>query len=41
MKKPDSLLVELAGTNWLMSQLLHLGLEVAKPERDRGIDLIA
>ncbi|HEY2389961.1 MAG TPA: hypothetical protein VGK22_02205 [Candidatus Angelobacter sp.] len=38
--KIDSQLVELAGRNWLMSQLLQAGLEVAKPERDRGIDLV-
>jgi hypothetical protein len=41
MERPDSQLVELAGTNWLMSQLLQARVEVAKPERDRGIDLIA
>ena len=40
MQKPDSQLVELAGRNWLMSQLLQAGLEVAKPERDRGVDLV-
>jgi len=34
-------LVELVGRNWLTSQLLRAGLEVALPERDRGIDLIA
>jgi hypothetical protein len=33
--------VELAGRNWLASELLRAGLEVARPERDRGIDLIA
>ncbi len=37
----DPQLVELAGRNWLTSQLLRAGLEVARPERDRGIDLIA
>jgi len=37
----DPQLVELAGRNWLTSQLLQAGLEVARPERDRGIDLIA
>ncbi len=40
-KKVDTQLVELAGKNWLASELLRAGLEVAKPERDRGIDLIA
>lgn len=39
--KMDGQLVELAGRNWLVSQLLQAGLEVARPERDRGIDLIA
>ncbi|MHB2036215.1 MAG: hypothetical protein ACYCPW_05680 [Nitrososphaerales archaeon] len=37
----DTQLVELAGRNWLTSELLKAGLEVARPERDRGIDLIA
>ena len=37
----DPQLVELRGRNWLTSQLLQAGLEVARPERDRGIDLIA
>lgn len=35
----DTQLVELAGRNWLASELLRAGLEVARPERDRGIDL--
>ena len=38
---PDKNLVELTGRNWLASQLFRAGLEVARPERDRGIDLIA
>jgi hypothetical protein len=33
-------LVELAGRHWLTGQLLAAGLEVARPERDHGIDLI-
>jgi len=37
----DSQLVEVAGRNWLTHQLLLAGLEVARPERDRGIDLVA
>jgi len=37
----DAQLVELAGRNWLTSQLLGASIEVARPERDRGIDLIA
>jgi hypothetical protein len=41
IKKVDTQLVELAGRNWLASELLRAGVEVAKPERDRGIDLIA
>jgi hypothetical protein len=36
----DTQLVELEGRNWLTSQLLKAGLEVARPERDKGIDLI-
>lgn len=40
MSKSDNQLVELAGRNWLTSQLLQAGLEVARPERDHGIDLI-
>lgn len=39
--KPDTQLVELAGRNWLASELMRAGIEVARPERDRGIDLIA
>jgi hypothetical protein len=40
-ERKDSQLVELAGRCWLISQLLQAGLEVARLERDRGIDLIA
>ena len=40
-KQVDSQLIELVGRNWLMSQLQQAGVEVAKPERDRGVDLIA
>jgi hypothetical protein len=39
--RTDSQVVELAGRSWLMGQLLQAGLEVARPERDRGVDLIA
>ena len=39
--KLDTQLVELVGRNWLTVQPLQAGLEVARPERDRGIDLIA
>jgi hypothetical protein len=41
MVKPDTQLIELAGRNWLASELLRAGVEIARPERDRGIDLIA
>jgi hypothetical protein len=37
----DSQLQELLGRNRLIAELLRAGLEVALPERDRGIDLIA
>ncbi len=37
----DAQQVELVGTSWLVAQLVADGLEVARPERDRGIDLIA
>ena len=40
-KRADTQLVELAGRNWLASELMRSGIEVARPERDRGIDLIA
>lgn len=37
----DTQTIELIGRHRLMSELLHAGLEVAIPTRDRGIDLIA
>jgi hypothetical protein len=37
----DSQVVELLGKNRLTNDLLRAGLEVARPERDRGVDLIA
>jgi hypothetical protein len=37
----DAQVIELAGRNWLASELQRAGIEVARPERDRGIDLIA
>lgn len=37
----DSQQVELIGRNVLIGELLRDGLEVARPERDRGVDLIA
>jgi hypothetical protein len=36
----DSQTVEIIGRNYLVSMLVSDGLEVARPERDRGIDLI-
>ncbi|MGO9603715.1 MAG: hypothetical protein ACLQAT_10020 [Candidatus Binataceae bacterium] len=37
----DSQIVEIVGRNWLVSELYRAGVEVARPERDHGIDLIA
>jgi len=37
----DSQRVEIIGRNYLVSQLVRDELEVARPERDRGVDLIA
>lgn len=37
----DSQSTEIIGRNVLVSQLVRDGLEVARPERDRGVDLIA
>lgn len=37
----DAQTVEIIGRNYLLNQLLQAGLEVATPERDRGIDVIA
>jgi len=37
----DTQVIELIGRNRLGSELLHAGLEIAVPARDRGIDLIA
>jgi hypothetical protein len=37
----DAQTVEIIGRNFLVSQLVRDGLEVARPERDRGVDLIA
>jgi len=36
----DSQQIELIGRNRLVNELLEAGLEVARPERDHGIDLI-
>ena len=37
----NSQIVELIGRNYLVSELLKAGFEVATPLRDRGVDLIA
>ncbi len=37
----DSQIVEIMGRNWLVTELYRSGLEVARPERDHGVDLIA
>jgi len=41
-QKPlDSQCVEILGQNFLTEQLMRGGIEVAKPARDKGVDLIA
>lgn len=37
----DSQVKEIIGRNWLKNELVKAGYEVATPERDKGIDLIA
>lgn len=37
----DTQTVEIIGRNYLVSRLVSARLEVARPERDRGVDLIA
>jgi hypothetical protein len=37
----DSQTVEIIGRNYLVTQLVRDGVEVARPERDRGVDLVA
>jgi hypothetical protein len=37
----DTQVIEIVGRNWLVNTLFDAGIEVARPERDRGIDLIA
>lgn len=39
-KTHDTQIIELMGRNKLVNALLEAGLEVARPERDRGIDMI-
>lgn len=39
--KLDAQQVEIVGRNLLITHLLAGGIEVARPERDRGVDLIA
>jgi hypothetical protein len=41
MKRKDTQIVELAGRNRLASELQKASIEVARPERDHGIDLLA
>lgn len=41
MRSTDSGVVEIIGRHRLIQELLSAGLEVAIPQRDRGIDLIA
>ena len=38
--KPDTQAIAILGRNWLVSELIRAGLEVAFPIRDKGIDLI-
>lgn len=33
--------IELLGRHWLATQLLHAGIDLAQPDRDAGVDLIA
>jgi hypothetical protein len=40
MAMNDPQVVEILGRNRLVNELLMAGLEVARPERDRGVDLI-
>jgi hypothetical protein len=40
-RQTDPQIVEILGRNWLVNTLLDAGIEVARPERDKGIDLIA
>lgn len=40
-QKDDKQATEIIGRNWLVSELYLAGIEVARPERDHGIDLIA
>ncbi len=39
--KFDGQTIEIIGRNWLISELYRSGIEVARPERDHGVDLIA
>ena len=40
-ERRDGQVVEIQGRNWLVNQLYAAGIEVARPERDRGVDLVA
>jgi hypothetical protein len=41
MAELDTQQTELVGRSWLEARLIRAGFEVARPARDRGIDLIA
>jgi hypothetical protein len=41
MVRKDTQVIEMAGRNRLASELQRAGIEIARPERDHGIDLIA
>jgi hypothetical protein len=36
----DKQIVEIEGVNWLIVELMKAGIEVARPIRDRGVDLV-
>jgi hypothetical protein len=40
-ERKDTQIVELAGRNRLAGELQRVGIEVARPERDHGVDLLA
>ena len=41
LRSLDSQGVEILGRNWLVNRLVEDGVEVARPERDHGVDLVA
>jgi hypothetical protein len=40
MNPKDTQIVEIEGVNWLIVELMKVGIEVARPVRDRGVDLV-